>query len=504
MQMTEKAVRPETVAIRKFEERDIPCKVRWINDEANNRYLHYELPLEEEKTLVWFRGNKDRKDRYDAVIEWAGEPVGVIGLLSIKDGQAEYYITLGEERAKGRGVAKQASLLLLEYAFRQRGLRRVYLYTEVENLAAQRLFEHCGFRRAGLAEKSAINRGRVVDRYIYELSCADFLKRRDMESEPTPILFLEDGANHIYIKRDDLIPFSFGGNKARKAVLFFREIDAGDYDAVVTYGSSSSNHCRVVSNMAAARKLPCYIISPEEASEPTANSRMMKLFGAEITVVPVAQVHDTIEQKLQDLRRAGRNPYFIAGGGHGNLGTQAYVDCYQEIRDYESRTGIYFDYIFFASGTGTTQAGLVCGQLLAGDDRRIVGISIARKNPRGRQVVLDSIAEYLAETKLLRTEEASDENAQPPYTEAQIQAATVFEDSYTGEGYGQDSGDIRQTIDHMLCCHGIPMDSTYTAKAYTGMQSWLREQGIEGKTVLFIHTGGTPLFFDDLSVGMDI
>ena len=337
-----------------------------------------------------------------------------------------------------------------------------------------------------MAPKSAVNRGRVVDRYGYELLRADFLQRRDLESLTTPVVFLEDGANQIYIKREDMFPFSFGGNKARKAFYFFREIDAGDYDAVVTYGSSSSNHCRVVSNMAAARKLPCYIISPEEASKPTFNSKMMELFGAGITVVPVAQVHDTIEARLQELRRAGKNPYFIAGGGHGSLGTQAYVDCYQEIREYERRTGVFFDYIFLASGTGTTQAGLVCGQLLYGDERQIVGISIARKNPRGRQVVLDSVAEYLAET------------AQLPYSEEEIQAATIFEDGYTGDGYGQQNEKIKDTIRHMLTHHGIPMDSTYTAKAWAGMQSYLSERKITGKTVLFIHTGGTPLFFDDM------
>lgn len=93
--------------------------------------------------------------------------------------------------------------------------------------------------------------------------------------------------NRLYIKREDLIPFSFGGNKARKAKLFFHEIDSGSYDCVVTYGSSSSNHCRVVANMAAARGMKCYIVSPEEASEETYNSNMMELFGAEITVCPV-------------------------------------------------------------------------------------------------------------------------------------------------------------------------------------------------------------------------
>ena len=36
--------------------------------------------------------------------------------------------------------------------------------------------------------------------------------------------------NEIYVKRDDLIPCSFGGNKVRKAKLFFEEIDSGNYE----------------------------------------------------------------------------------------------------------------------------------------------------------------------------------------------------------------------------------------------------------------------------------
>ena len=49
----------------------------------------------------------------------------------------------------------------------------------------------------------------------------------------------------------------------------------------------------------------------------------------------------------------------------------------------------------------------------------------------------------------------------------------------------------------MLSNHGIPMDSTYTAKAYTGMMDYIEKQEIKNKNILFIHTGGTPLFFDD-------
>lgn len=287
--------------------------------------------------------------------------------------------------------------------------------------------------------------------------------------------------NHLWMKREDLIPFSFGGNKARKAQLFFQEIDKDNYDCVVTYGSGSSNHCRVVANECCKRGMSIYIISPEEASEPTFNSQMMEIFGAEVTMVPVTEVHDTIEAKLAELKATGRKPYFIEGGGHGNIGTEAYVQCYDEIREFEREVDIHFDYIFFASGTGTTHAGLVCGQLLHGDERKIIGISIARKNPRGRDVVLNSVRSYLGSR----------------VTEEQIQEATIFIDDYTS-GYGKDDYRVIQTIELVLKKYGIPLDATYTGKAFMGMNEYITKEQIQGKNILFIHTGGTPLFFDTL------
>ena len=284
---------------------------------------------------------------------------------------------------------------------------------------------------------------------------------------------------HLYMKREDLIPFSFGGNKARKAQLFFREIDRGDYDCVVTYGSGSSNHCRVVANECCRREMNCYIISPEEASERTFNTQMMEMFGADITIVPVSEVHDTIEEKLADLRRSGKKPYFIAGGGHGDIGTEAYVQCYQEIKEFEKAEGLHFDYIFLPSGTGTTQAGLICGNLLNKDAREIIGISIARKNPAGRDVVLESVRSYMGDK----------------VDETDIQKATVFIDKYT-TGYGKDDKRVSETIEKVLKIFGIPLDKTYTGKAFMGMTEYLED--IRKKNVLFIHTGGTPLFFDTL------
>lgn len=292
------------------------------------------------------------------------------------------------------------------------------------------------------------------------------------------------GLNRIAIKRDDLYPVSFGGNKARKAVLFFEEIDRRGADCVVTYGSSSSNHCRVIANMAAARNMPCRIISPSETQAETSNSRLVELLGAQYIYCPVNEVHDTIERVLRGLREKGYSPYFIQGGGHGNIGTQAYVDVYSEILAWEQVNAVYFDYIFLASGTGTTQAGLVAGQILAEDfKRRVIGISIARPYSRGSEIVRQSVREYL--TVVGKEERYRDE-------------LIHFDTDFLCGGYGLVNEAIKDTIRQVLRYKGIPLCGTYTGKAFWGMTEHIKKNEIRGKNILFIHTGGTPLFFDDL------
>lgn len=157
------------ITLRKFNATDIPNKVRWINDESNNTYLHYDLPLEIEKTEKWFEAVKERTDRYDAVIEVDGEPVGLIGLLNIdeKNKKAEYYITIGERSYKGKRIGHVASQLLLKYAFEELVLNKVYLNVDAENIVACKLYEKVGFRCEGIFEEDLLHRGKMVDRKRY-------------------------------------------------------------------------------------------------------------------------------------------------------------------------------------------------------------------------------------------------------------------------------------------------------------------------------------------------
>lgn len=164
--------------IRKFERSDIPKKVEWINNPANNQFLHYDIPICVEKTEKWFDSHKGDNTRFDAVIEVDGVPVGTIGLLCIdeKNSKAEYYIALGDTNYKGKGVAKEASKLILNYGFENLGLNRIYLFTEAENVSAQKLFERVGFVREGIIRQDIFSHGKYADRVAYGFLREDWNK----------------------------------------------------------------------------------------------------------------------------------------------------------------------------------------------------------------------------------------------------------------------------------------------------------------------------------------
>lgn len=168
------------ISIRKFTADDIPNKVEWINNPHNNKYLHYDIPLEINKTKVWFENIKESSSRYDGVIVADNRPVGLIGLLSIdnKVKKAEYYICLNHEDT-GKGIAGTATHKLLNYAFEELKLNKVYLFTEENNIPAQKLFRKIGFVTEGILRDDTINNGKFVNRYVMSILRTEYEGKQD-------------------------------------------------------------------------------------------------------------------------------------------------------------------------------------------------------------------------------------------------------------------------------------------------------------------------------------
>ena len=164
------------VSLRLFCVSDIDNKIAWINNPENNQYLHYDLPLSYEKTLEWFK-NKNNETRLDCVIEFCGASVGLIGLLNIDkhNRKAEYYITIGDVSIKRKGIATNATRILLEHAFHQLDLNKVYLNVDADNLAACKLYEKVGFKCEGVFKRDLLRKNTLIDRKRYAYFKEDFV-----------------------------------------------------------------------------------------------------------------------------------------------------------------------------------------------------------------------------------------------------------------------------------------------------------------------------------------
>ena len=81
---------------------------------------------------------------------------------------------MGEASYKGKGIATQASKIILEYAFKALDLNKVFLFTETENVIAQRFFEHVGFKREGVIRQDLYSKEKFVDRIMYGMLKSDF------------------------------------------------------------------------------------------------------------------------------------------------------------------------------------------------------------------------------------------------------------------------------------------------------------------------------------------
>ena len=308
----------------------------------------------------------------------------------------------------------------------------------------------------------------------------------------TPLCFLgeDEFQNKIYIKRDDLIPFSFGGNKVRIAIEFLSDMRQKGKDCIVGYGNARSNLSRALMNLCEAKQIPCYIISPSEDDGnriETFNSKMVKkLQNGGFIECNKNEVSTCVKEVLRELKSQGYEPYYIYGDedGCGNEITplNAYINAYKELLSQKKAYGVEFDYIFTATGTGMTQAGLIIGQVENSGKERIVGISIARSQKR-------QIAEITKFVKKYYKEKLND---------VQINEKIEVIDQWLVGGYGKYNEEISTQIMDVFNNYGIPLDPTYTGKAYYGMNQYIHEKEIRGRNILFLHTGGTPLFFDFL------
>ncbi len=304
--------------------------------------------------------------------------------------------------------------------------------------------------------------------------------RLELIAEPTPVhemgALREElgGGPRLLVKRDDVIPFGFGGNKVRKLEYVLVEATDAGADTLVTLGGIQSNHARATAAAAAALGMKCVlIINGVPQDTPTGNARLEQILGAEIEYIPSR--HERAEARdrvMARLRAEGRNPFFIPLGASTSLGAIGFVNALGELVGQ----GVKPDVIVHAGSSGGTQAGLVAGAALMRLDTRIIAVSADDPAPDIKRTV----------TSILR---GIDELAD-------FEGELEVDDTRVGGGYGVPTDASREA--QMLAARreGFFVDHTYTAKAFGAVIAYVREGFFSSdQTVLFWHTGGQAGIF---------
>jgi len=298
-------------------------------------------------------------------------------------------------------------------------------------------------------------------------------------SQPTPLLKYDRLSAQIgvslWVKHDDLFLLAGGGNKARKLQHILAEGIRQGCDALVTTGSSHSNHVRAAALMAARLGWRAKLVihdKPQKRLE--GNLLLAGIAGAEISFCERKDVSQRMDEAMTALTDEGRNPLYIWGGGHCLAGGLAYYEAVSELVAQARNLYCRPDFLFVASGTGTTLAGLHvgCSKLL--NEARVVGVSVAHDKERGQANVSSSINELATSLELAGT--AND---------------VMFDDRFLCGGYAQSSQSLHELIGWAASTEGLILDPIYTGKAFQCLVELVKSGFVpKGATVVFWHTGG--------------
>ncbi len=320
------------------------------------------------------------------------------------------------------------------------------------------------------------------------------IARRGYVCCPTPLEFLPNftkalgGDVNVYIKRDDLLPGTAGGNKTRKLDFCMADALAKGADTIITCGAVQSNHCRLTLSWAVKEGLDCHLVLEERVKnsykpEGSGNNFLFQILGVKSVTVKEGGTNmmAAMEELAEKLKKEGKKPYIIPGGASNPLGALGYVSCMEEVMAQLYAKQLKIDHFVVPSGSAGTHAGIIAGMVGNNINIPVTGIGVNRPKAVQEEVVHKLANESL---KLLGVD-----------VEVKKEQVVAF-DEYVGPGYSLPTDGMVEAVSCLAQTEGILLDPVYSGKAMAGLVDLVRKGYFpKGSNVLFLHTGGSPALY---------
>ena len=319
--------------------------------------------------------------------------------------------------------------------------------------------------------------------------------RRRYTQGATPLEFLphftkalratcpEGAGPNVWIKRDDMLGLTPGGNKTRKLEFLAADALAQGADTLITCGAPQSNHCRATLSAAIKEGMKCRFVIEERVpnsyrEDASGNNFLFRLLGVEaITVVPAgSNMLAAMQAVASDLESTGRVGYIVPGGGSNALGGLGYVACAQELQQQFFDQNVQIDKVVVGSGSSGTHGGLLAGFLGNHISIPLIGIGVSR-DPADQNPLVLKEAQAVCDLLGVKITVPAD--------------AVVSHGDWWRPKYSLPNPAMVEAVQMLARTEAILLDPVYTGKIMAGLIGLARLGHFKrDESVLFIHTGG--------------
>ena len=154
--------------LRKLEKKDAPLMYEWMTAKDVNNYFRFDPSKVSIKSCEEFINTSFTDENKTYAIDIDGEYAGSISLKEInqKDKNAEFAISI-REKYRGKGYGKKAIKMLLDIAFNELELNKVYLNVLSTNKRAIELYKSVGFKYEGQLKKHILVKGKYKNLKLF-------------------------------------------------------------------------------------------------------------------------------------------------------------------------------------------------------------------------------------------------------------------------------------------------------------------------------------------------
>ena len=179
------------IGLRAVTRKDLELLLRWKND-SEIEYLSgedWDFPLSMERQEIWYEEYlKDSKNiRFMLDVIKDKKTVGYTGFWNLdwKNRKAHTGLVIGDRSARGKGYGVEAIFTIMEYAFLELNLHRLYGKIAEYNTASYKVYvEKCGWKKEGVLEDDFYRRGKYYNTIKVAILKPEFLRlRKKMEDK---------------------------------------------------------------------------------------------------------------------------------------------------------------------------------------------------------------------------------------------------------------------------------------------------------------------------------